>query len=190
MRLEAAREAGAVAHHRGQRRRGRALAGDVADQACPAVLGREELVEVAAHVHAPIHAGGPVQRGELPTGDLGELVRAQAPLQDLGDVGERRVQTGVLDRHRGPVGELLGQLEVALVQAPVRLGGQQRHHPDDPGRRAHRNQQRGAKLEALVEECEVLVAERGVVRQLVAGVGEQPGVPDRRTRSSGVAGSG
>ena len=65
-------------HHRGRN----ALVGDVADDEADAAVGEvDEVVEVAAD-----RARRPVERGDLPAGELGQLLRQEVLLDQLRDL--------------------------------------------------------------------------------------------------------
>jgi hypothetical protein len=138
--LGADRHAGAVAHQRGHRRRGDALAGDIPDQREVDLLVRVELVEVTADIDSRLVLGREVQRGELPAGDQGQLAWAQTLLERLGDVRELRVQPRVLDRDGCAPGQLLGEFDVIVSEPPLRPVGGERQQPDRAVGDAHRDE--------------------------------------------------
>ena len=134
-----------VARERGDRRRLRALAADVADQrGDPAVARGEHVVEVAADLD-PL-AGGDEAHGDGEAGDRRDARRQQRALQHLGDVALARVRLRLRDRDRGELAELREDRLVARRERAVRVvgdleraeraAGAAQHHADRRRRRA------------------------------------------------------
>jgi hypothetical protein len=108
-----------VAGERGDGGRLRALAGDVADHHRPLLRrAREDVVEVPADLVELARRA--VAGGQHGAGDLGQPRRQQARLQRVGDVGALGVEARVVDRGGRAPGELLGELDVDLLEQPAR----------------------------------------------------------------------
>ena len=134
-----------VARERGDRRRLRALAADVADQRRDAAVARrEDVVEVAADLD-PL-AGRDEPHGDGEPGQRRDPRRQQRALQHLGDVALARVGLGLGDRDRGELAELGEDRLVARRERPARVvghleraerpAGAAQHHADRRRRRA------------------------------------------------------
>ena len=96
-----------------------ALARHVADDERP--LGRralEDVVEVAADLVEL--AGGAIAGGHQRARDLRQALGQELDLQGVGDPAALGVEPGVVDRHAGARRELLGQLDVGLLEEPAR----------------------------------------------------------------------
>ena len=136
-----------------------ALALHVADDREPvAVGGREDVVEVAADLVAL--AGGAVDGAELEARDVGQQRRQQRGLERLGDRRPRAVQARVVDRRRRAQRQVLGQRQVALVEAAARLGADERDRADRAVAHAHRRDHRRARCRSSRMSAQVLLALR------------------------------
>src|SRR5688500_8783445 len=84
--------------NRGGYRRGRGLLPTpVRDDSCPAVFGREDVVEVAANLLSV--PGGTKARRQFDTGDLRKLLGQKALLERAGDPVLSLVEKNVFERH-------------------------------------------------------------------------------------------
>ena len=116
-----------LAHHR---RRGRALADDVAHhERDPAVVEGQHVVPVATGLGAD--DAGQVARADREAVEPGQPARQEAALERVGDLAPRVGQRGPLERHRRLGGQ--GEQEGALVR-PERArsgeaGRERAHHP-------------------------------------------------------------
>ena len=146
-----------VAH--GDRDPGRlgALAGDVADQHPAAVLGRQHVVEVAADLD-PAPGRLEDDRGLEPL-DPGRPRRPQPALQVAGDRVALLVETGVVERQRGPVAELGEELEVLRLVADVGLRVEEGERADLPPARDEPDDRRRF-VAGVVDEFLVLLGQR------------------------------
>ena len=127
-----------VADEARQRRCLDALAGDVAEEdEMAAVGGRDDVVEVAADVRSQLTRL--VARGDGEVRDMREFFRQQAGLQRVRDAFLRGVEAGVLDGGRRSQREVLGELEIVLVEAASAVGGDERDGAEGVLARAHRD---------------------------------------------------
>ena len=128
-RVEARRGAHGVAHERGERGGGDALAGHVAEEhEVAAAVGGHDVVEVAADLGALL--AGLVGRGAAPAGQLRQALGQQAGLERVRDADLRLVQARVLDRGRGAQREILREREVVVAEAAAAVGGDQRERAE------------------------------------------------------------
>ena len=132
---------------RGDRGRRCALARHVAHDRHPPAGDREDVVEVAADARRL--ARGAEARGDRHTGDLGQPRRQQRVLERARDQHALAVHARVLDRHAGAPPELLGELEIHLVEPPAGVAGRaQRDRADDPLAGDERDDQRRQRADA------------------------------------------
>ena len=157
-----------VAYERGHGGRTHSLAGDVADHHQPLAVELPEVIEVASHL--ALLPRRPVQRGDLPTGDLGDRLGQQAVLQRARDRRALAVQARTLDGERRTRGDLLGELEIAAAEAAAGLGVDHRQRTDRALADRQRHDEHGAHAH-LAQQAQVLLVHRRSDEQLVGYVG-------------------
>ena len=170
-----------VAGDPGHGRRLDPLAADVAYHDAPGSLANlEGVVEVAPHI-GPGQAGRLVERGDLHAGDVGKPLGQEAALQRSGDMAAFLVQSRVDDGDRRPVGQILGQLQVGLPEAPPRFRRGERHRTERTAIGDERDDHRRAHVEGS-GELEPLRVLDPLLERLVGDVLQELGAtgPDDR----------
>jgi hypothetical protein len=127
------------------------LSGHVAEKHREAAaLEGEEVVHVAAHLHA---RRGLVQVPDVETGNRGKLPREQRPLHRLGEVLLLLVEARVVDRKGSLRRDDHRRVDVFRLERPGRIDREQSERPENLTRLGHRKDGGGRALdEKGVEE--------------------------------------
>ena len=141
-------------------RRAEVVALHVADDERDEVLAdRDDVVPVAADLDAD--GRRPVARRHVPSGDGGDGVGQQVPLQLVRDPPLAVVGAGADDDGADLLGQLLGQAEVLLGEAAARAGGDQGDGAEDLFvAQAERHRHVRGEAERLEDGVVALVAAR------------------------------
>ena len=178
-------QGGEVVHRGAQPAHGgrgvQAVADDVADdQRDPGAGQRDDVEPVAAH---------PGLRGQVAVGDvegvlLGQAARQQAALEGHGHGVLAGVAAGVVDGHRGPGGQFLGEGQVVLLEGLGLLRAPEAGHAQDArrGPAAARRSASGCRTRGPARSARGSCAcQPGDVGQIGA-----PGPPARCSRPAGL----
>ena len=128
---------------------------DVSHQDVVEILNRDDVVEVSPELNSL--AGGLEYNRDLEARDRRRLLGPKSALEHLGDAVALRVKPRVVDRHRGPGGQVLDQRQVLVVEAAAVGDVEEGDRAEEPSAREHRRD-RGRAVVGPVDELSVLVA--------------------------------